>query len=347
MSLPPLKDTKEFQKRFLDQIKSRIGGEEILASHLSMTLGIGLNAAYKKVQQTTLLSLNDIILLSKAYQISVDQLLPFDFSPIPFLADGVRRQPESYSDYFVNIKNHLEKLIYLKDVKFINLSGEAPLFHFLLFPKLLSFKLYAWNFTSWMLDKYKRELDLSIVDRDTELKANVEDCLKIYYRFEGIEIWNSRMLDITMDQIKYFIQLRKFKNRHEVMELVNSVYDMADHLSNITSMGIKKAETNQYLSKAKVEVYLNELVYSSDVFYVFSRDVEAVFINYNPPNLIRTTDKRFAGYTKNWLTETLKHSSLISKEGELERSELNHTMNTKLDRAKKEIEGLLILKYPS
>jgi hypothetical protein len=133
-------------------------------------------------------------------------------------------------DFIQNLQNHLNQLTSLKNLSYINLAGEIPIFHFMPFHKLFAFKLYAWNFTSWSIPKYEDKFDLNIFLNDEALMHAIDKCAHTYYHFSGIEIWNIRLLDITLDQIKFFIQLNMFKDRNSVYLILTDLEKFTEHL---------------------------------------------------------------------------------------------------------------------
>ena len=90
---------------------------------------------------------------------------------------------------------------------------------------------------------------------------------------------------------------------------------------------------------------MNELTHSNDVFFIHSDTQQFAFHTFNTPNFMRTGDPRFVKHTKAWLDFSLKHTSLISGEGEKDRIALLQVIHQKFEKAKREIEGLLAVKY--
>lgn len=333
-----------FQRSFLDSLQSRIGNIK-LVDVLSNVLEISQNAAYKKINLATKLNLDEIIELSIRYQLSIDQFLSAKSSPIPFYSDAIRKMPEQPKDYFLNLIKHLYQLKELKGLNYINLTGEVPIFHIMPFRKLMFFKLFAWNYTSWSIKRYMDKFDLNSFINDKELNNNIDKCIHVYYKFQGIEIWNIRMMDITLDQLKYFIQLRIFPNKNVVQEIINEMFDLLDHLTKISESGTKLYETSTELNKSLVKVYISELVHANEVIYVNSDISDHIFCALDSPNFLRSSDPRVTEHVHQWLLKTLKHSSLISGEGEKDRRTLIQTIQQKLVKGNQEINNLLNFVY--
>ncbi len=335
---------KKFQDSFLDHLKMKIESRKLVDT-VSETLQISNSSAYKKIKGDTMLGLDEVITLASNYHISLDQFLNYKSAPIPFLNDALRKMPLHPMDFIQNLQNHLNQLTALKNLSYINLAGEIPIFHFMPFHKLFAFKLYAWNFTSWSIPKYEDKFDLNIFVKDEALMHAIDTCAHTYYHFSGIEIWNIRMIDNTLDQLKYFIHMRVFHHKSIAQEICSELFDLLDHLQKICITGTKRFETKDALNKSSVNIYMNEIVHSNEVIFVSSDLGDHLYCVIDAPNLIRTSDKKMTAYAKSWLLKTKKHSTQISGEGEKERRVLFEKLFSKMEKSRIEINSLLNYVY--
>ncbi len=339
-----LKEWTVFQDKILKEVRSKAPNQK-LSSVLAKTLSISENAAYKKIQGGIQFSIQDLLVLSKEFQISLDQFISHKASPIPFYSDAIRKKPDHYRDYFLNIQKHVTAISQIKELNYIYQANEIPIFHYLLFPSLLYFKIYAWNYTSWRIGDSLKAYEYLAFQRDDVMQKAIHASIETYFTFPGTEIWHIRMFDITLDQLKYFIHLRVFQDKSTVLQILDDLYDMLDHLNLMASKAMKLKRGQKVDHSAHCKMYINELVSTSDIIFVGSPDMEIVFTMFDTPNLVRTSDQRFTAYTKVWMEHTIRHSSLISNEGERERVELFQTYRQKLDQGRREIEGLRAYKY--
>lgn len=155
------------------------------------------------------------------------------------------------------------------------------------------------------------------------------------------------MLDLTIDQILYFIPMKTFKSKEVVKRLIQELGDLVAHLQNICDTATKKIETEQALNKSSVKIYMNELLHSNDVVLISSDHAELLFSSIDSPNFMRTSEARMCKHIKTWLGNTIRHSTQISGEGEKERRVLFEVLRNKLDKGKREINALLDYYYDS
>jgi hypothetical protein len=153
------------------------------------------------------------------------------------------------------------------------------------------------------------------------------------------------MIDLTIDQLLYFIPMKAFKSRMVVNTLIAELEDLVYHLENICDTATKRIETKESLNKSKVKVYMNELLHANDTILITSDHAELIFSSIDSPNYIRTSDVRMCRHIKNWLNNTIRHSTQISGEGEKERRVLFEVIKKKVEKGKREIKALMDYYY--
>ena len=335
---------KNYQKKLVEEICKHIGIEK-QADVIAQIIGSSISSAYKKINLDTAFSFDEIVLLANYFNLSLDQLYAKNASKCSIQMDALRKMPEHPKDYLLNIIQHLNSLTKLSKPSYINLAGEVPIFHFMTFPRLFAFKLYSWNYASWSIPAFKSRFDIDAYLRDKELVQLMEKCAHIYYHFSGIEIWNIRLLDITLDQIKFFIQMNMFKDRNSVHLIVNDLEKFIEHLLSMCESATKRFETQTNYNKSAIKIYINEFIHSNEVISVQSDEANFVFASIDAPNFIISSDPKFTQHLKKWLENTVKHSTQISGEGEKERKKLFNNLFKKLERSTMEINSLLDINY--
>jgi len=67
-------NSRQLQKKIFEKITSDIG-EKNLAKKLAKHLHLNHSAIYKRIRLERILSIDDLIILAKAYNLSIDELL--------------------------------------------------------------------------------------------------------------------------------------------------------------------------------------------------------------------------------------------------------------------------------
>lgn len=180
------------------------------------------STAYKKINRKILFSVDELTMIIQHFQISIDSLMPHKSSPVPFQSDALRKMPENPVSYLSNLIRHLDIITSWQKVSYIYLAGEVPIFHYMPFKSLFMFKLFAWEYAVWDMPGRSGRFDLDVYLNSQELLKATNRCVHTFYKFSGTEIWNIRMIDLTIDQILYFIPMKTFKSKLVVKTLLRN-----------------------------------------------------------------------------------------------------------------------------
>lgn len=336
---------EDVQKKLFNFIKKTLKNKSSLVVELMSILDLSKSGAYKKISGDSKLSFDDVLKLSRHYGFSIDQFSVDRTDPIPFQVDAIRRQPASYIEYLLNIYKHFQEIKAAKGVEIFYVTGEVPLFHYLQFPTLLYFKLYVWNNTCWHIPGVGRNFSLREFTTDEDLNALRSQMLEDYYSYDGMEMWNTRFLDITLDQLRYYAQSGIFDNKDDFMLIYKDLEKMCKYLKGMAEKGHKYLVDKPDELMGELKVQMHELVSSSNIIYVTADTFRTAFVTYDSPNFIKSSDNRFCDYTEQWIDSIVQHSMLISVEGERERERSFRLINKKMQRAKEELISILNYTY--
>ncbi|MBK7796114.1 MAG: hypothetical protein IPJ64_07050 [Saprospiraceae bacterium] len=333
-------NTYGFQNRLLHEINLRIGSGN-LADYLSDMLHISKSSAYKRLSYQIPFSLDEALVLAEKLDISLDQLIIGNARPVPVYMDALRKSPNHLIDFVKNLKNHLLSLSQLKNLEHINFAGEVPIFHMMAFSNLFAFKLYAWNFSTWNISAYLKNFDPSIFISDPELKKEIDSCVQIYYNFDGVEIWNPRMLDCTFDQLKFYIQLGVFSKKSYIDAILSDIEELVTHLKHMCDSAIKNYSSSKQMHRSQIKIYSNEYIYPIELFLIKSDEGKYFFSAIDYPNFLRTSSEKMTSHFSQWLEKVKSHSTQISGEGEKDRKNLFYPIEQKLVLFKQEVASLI------
>ena len=345
METNELNSNEDIQGNLFDFLKNRINKKTSLASELMAVLDLSRSGVYKKLSGESKLSFTDVLKLARHFGFSIDQFIAERHDTIPFNVDAIRRQPHSYAEYIHNINKHFHRISGSVDVKICYVTNEVPIFHYLQFPILFYFKLYVWNQTCWHIPNSNRNFSLREFTTDEELNDLRIKMLQDYYNYDGMEMWNTRFLDITLDQIKYYAHSGIFETKEDFILIFKELERLCKHLKKMAEKGYKFLTNKPDEPMGKLKVQMHELIASSNIIYVTAEDFRVAFVTYDSPNFIRSSDDRFCDYTQSWIDSIVQRSLLISGEGERERERTFRLITKKMTRAKEELDSILNYTY--
>lgn len=292
------------------------------ADDVAAALHVSRSGAYKKIKCISKLTFDESMRVCAHFGVSLQRFLDtqgLERSSYAFQSDDIVNKVSSYGQWANNILQHSYSLDKLRDdYKIYTFGDEVPVFHYLPFHHLLSFKLFVWNRSIWNIPQYGEKYDFIHFDRDSELKSTIAEINDHYLSYESIDIWSTDFLNDTLSQLRYYAKMGVFAKREAPILILADIKKLINHLRNTAKSGCKM----RFGSKEKhaaIDIYLNFTHTNPELIYIQSASNRMVYSSYLSPNYLRTTDPRICDYTSKWIDKAIEQSYLISKVGEIER----------------------------
>ena len=322
------------QKEFFEIIKRQLPTGSSLVHSIAKTLSMSESGAYKKITNISKLSFEEVIILCKRYGISFDSFTSDadkSLSPYFFYSDTIRYEPRSYNEFLAGFLESSQMLDRTREnYKVSTFVNEVPMMHYLQFPFLLYFKLFAWNRTNWKIKRYGRDYNQSHYFDDVELTRTVRKLQDHYDSYDSVDIWNKQIFTNTLQQLNYYIKAGVFQSKDQIYAVFNDLKKLFRHLKDVAEKG-KKISFSSGQQKSDMKIYLNEVVISSEIIYVTKDDYRVVYHAYDTPNYIRSDDPRVCDHMEGWLEKVINQSILISGQGERERDQTFRAFEKELE----------------
>jgi len=336
---------KTIQRNLFKRIIQMRGGSKDFVEELGALLNLKKSASNNRIRGATKLSLTELITIAQKYRISIDPFIDSKYHPISFTCDAIRKMPTDIDDYLINIAKHFKQITQAKNINFTYFADEVPIFHFMQFPVLFYFKLFVWNYMSWKIPDYLDGFSIDQFEKKERLSGIMDQLSHTYYEYPGIEIWNVRMLDLSLDQLKYFIISGAIRDKNDAIAIFQAIKDLCQHLEMIAQRGAKFMPNDQDNLLGDTSVFLNEIKKGTDIILVKSDHFKIVYSTFDSPNFIKTQNNRFIEHTQEVIDKVTQSSSDISGKGEKDRKNVFMRIRKKVLSAEKEINGLLDFIY--
>ena len=133
------------QEKFIDYLKSKSNDKTSFIEEIASVLDIGYDAAYRRINNKTNLSLEESVKLAKHYKISLNKLFEVG-SKTTILADlsPPIHNKEGLEIWLKQSYNSVFPLTKLKSASIIYSAKDIPLFHTLKDSYLSRYKIYVW-----------------------------------------------------------------------------------------------------------------------------------------------------------------------------------------------------------
>ncbi|GLR18920.1 hypothetical protein [Portibacter lacus] len=336
-------DAFKIQEDLLAKIRGQVGDQGNWVDLIADALSLSKPAVYKRINGSTSLSINDLAILMKRFDLSFDSLIHTDRLTVDFHLPTSGNTVKTFIDFLSPIKQFVVNLANMPELQIWHATSELHLFYYFLDKDLTNFKMFLHAKTLWNLKGYE-DLKFSIHDFSGShfIAQEVDEILTHYFRAPNIELWNENIITNTLNQIKYFLISGYFEKPEESLILCEKIRSLIRHLCKMAEQGKKfypgkevNQESGDYL------LYHNELSYTNNIMLINSPKHDQVFTTYNNPNFMLSSNEKLIAYTKNWFERVKKLSQPVSLDAQQSRMLLFNQIEKKIDLATMEINHLL------
>ena len=329
--------TNELQNRLLERIVSNFPKKSEAVDALSSMLSIGKDAVYRRLRGDTLLTPDEISLLARTYNISIDALILDNTDSIFFNFNAFTQKITSIEQYLKGIQTNLAQIRQLPEVEILYASSEIPFFYYSFFPELMGFKLFVFGRTIWDLD-YLRQLKFHFQLLPYHAVEMAQDIMENFISIDTTELWSFNVFDNTLNQIEYHSRSGQFENPEDAIVLLDRLKDLAKHMCHMAEEGRKFKINGDPKMGSKFRLYHNEMIYTNNNIFVKSPHYKAVFTTYASPNFLRSTDPRMFEFMEDWFQKVQRKSNAISEQAEKDRNWFYNGIQRRIDMFRKRVE---------
>lgn len=315
---------ENIQSTFLEQIKKNLLPGHSFADELAELLTISRDSAYRRIRGETILSLEEVSILSLRFGVSVDAFLSPQTETVSFQIRFFDENSFSFEKWIRSILGHLESFIAYPgtDKELIYNAKDLPIFHYFQFPRLAAFKIYFWMKTfghsKFNSSKYNPE------EINKELIAIGQRIWERYIGVASTEIMTNEILNVTLRQIEYAHECGMFVNKDEAKWLLEDCQRLTTQLKTLAMQGFKSALDDEKKG-GPFEVYINDLVLGDNTILFKLGEKRITFITPNGYNLLSTSQEFFGRLTESNMENLKSKAVLISATAEKDRNRyFNH-----------------------
>ncbi len=206
---------------------------------------------------------------------------------------------------------------------------EVPLFYYMGFPRLFSFKLYCWSQTIWqcMGRNWKFNPDYLEAEKLTELVKNI---YRKFLLIPSVEYWTESILDNTIRQIGYFRDMDAFTSRKHYIELVEDMNSLIEYIGDMLDSQ-KKLNRTENTEGGKLSIALNQIYFTSNIYLIESLTHKMVFTSCDNPNFLITNNKQMFRHLKEWHKSMQDNSTPLTGNTTLVKKNYLETLRMKLE----------------
>lgn len=304
----------EIQQILFKACKDKYQGENF-AQYVADLLHVNPDAAYRRMRGSTALTLEEITLLCRHFQVSFDSVMSYQSKLVPFQFNAMFKDKFHIIEYLQNILAAVKNMSENKKGNISMTAMDLPYFRQFGFKHLSRFKLFFWQRSVLNLENHRhKKFDAEEVITDYE---NITDLINYYYHgVASYEIWAPETIDSTLKQIQYYVDSGLFASKNDFDKICDDLDALFDKLEREAESGKKSVlNENGYLS-SPFEMYQSDIYISNNCIQATVGKEVYTYITFNSFNHLMTYAPDFSEECGKWVEQMRNKSILLSEVSE-------------------------------
>lgn len=328
-----MKDGFEVQKKFFQELKIKIPSNYSLANVVADELCISIDSAYRRIRGESDLSLKEFDILSSKYAVSTDAVLSKSYHSVNFTYPSLTHDLSDFNSYSESIINEIQSLIQNGLKEIIYTAMDLPVFYYFMYPKLASFKIFIWmKNVSKSSEANEKPYESSLYHEDYLDK--IRNIQLSYLSIPTIEIWSEETLNTTLRQICYYNEIGMFENKKDIIEILEDLKKVIDHVQHQAEFGCKFYPGNILPEKDhrdNFRLYYTENPLSENGTLLKLEKSNMVCLGNDALNILTTTNEGFFQDNHGFVQKIMENATCISADSQKERKHLFNLLHHKID----------------
>ncbi len=323
------------QEQFIKYLKAKSQNNTSFIEEIAFVLDIGYDAAYRRVNLKTNLSLEESVVLARHYNVSLNKLyevgsktsIVVDLSP-PF------HNVEGLELYFRQSLINIEPLTKLKSASISYSAKDIPFFHTLKDTYLTHYKIYVW------LKDVDTDMAKSKITFE-EFRKSIPDSLldsvytlgDIYNYISITELWNDYTIIGTLQQVLYYYESRLL-TKESALLICNNIEKVINQTEKQTIMQSLIGSNNG----ATYNLYKTDLHTLNNTIMVQTAQQRIFFQPFTVLTYFKIEHKPTCDHMFEFFEKQMANSKLLINSGEKDRTLFFLKMHQKINKLRMRIE---------
>lgn len=322
------------QELFIQSLKDKFENPTSFAHEIAEILDIGYDAAYRRINLKTNLTLEESVKLAKHYNISLNKLFEIGNknSIVTELSSPIN-DVEGLEQWIKESTKHVIAVKKVKNAQFIYSSKDIPVFHTLTNSLLTRYKMYIW------LKDLNIEMTKSKITFDDWVKTIPSSLLKsafelgeIYHHTNVIELWSDNTVNGSIQQVLYYFEAG-LVSKESALQICDDIHDVITLVENKT---INQSINGQNNSLSFM-LYKCDLQSLSNTIMVITPYGKVFFSPFTVLSYFKVEHKETCDMMHEFLQKLMSNSKLLTTAGERDRTLFFKKVYQKISIAKERI----------
>ncbi len=322
------------QNQFIKFLKEKNVSNSSFIDEVASVLDIGYDAAYRRINSKTNLSLEEGVILAKHFNISLNKLYQVGsqntiiVEKSPRILDTVHLE-----SYFSRSIENLIPLTKLASASILYSAKDIPLFYTLKDSFITRYKIYVWlKLTNKEMTKNKVSFDTFIETIPKSLLDKAFELGRTYNFINITEFWNDNTINGTLEQIIYFYD-SQLLSKNLALKICDDLEEIVHHVEQQTiQQSIIDSKTN-----ASYNLYKSDLLTMSNIIMVKTTHRKAFFVPYTVLEYLKIEHQETCSIMDDFFNRQMTNSKLLVHSGEKDRTLFFNKMHQKINKLRERI----------
>lgn len=323
------------QEQFIEYLKTKSQNNTSFVDEIADVLDIGYDAAYRRINSKTSLTLEEGVKLAKHYKISLNKLFEVGSqnSILTELSPPIHNK-EGLELYFKQSVNNVLPLTKLKNASIVYSAKDIPLFHTLKDSFLSRYKIYVWlKDVDSSITSEKVTFDDFIKTIPETLLENAFQLGEVYKDINITEIWTNTTINGTLQQVLYYFESGSLSKNLALL----ICKDIEEVIFHVEEQAIQQCLIGSK-NKATYHLYVNDIHTMSNTIMVITPHQKVFFTPFTVISYFKIDHQPTCELMYEFFEKQMSSSKLLVNAGEKDRSLFFKRMHQKIDKLRNIIE---------
>ena len=315
------------QKQFIKYLRDQTGDQTSFVEEIASVLDVGYDAAYRRINLKTSLSLEEAVVLARHYKISLNKLfevgspnmIVIELSPIINNEEGLEK-------WLKQSLINLTPLTKLKGATLIYAAKDIPIFHSLKDSYLTRFKMFVWlKDVDLSLARSKVNFEDFISSVPSSLMESAYELGNVYKDINITEIWSENTMTGSFQQVLYYFESGLLSREH-ALQICEDFEDVINHTEKQTIQQSHIGSKN----KSTYHLYKSDLHPLNNTLLVKTPFQKIFFCPYTVLNYFKVEDQTTCDHIYEFLQKQMANAKLLVNTGERDRAVFFKKFHNKL-----------------
>jgi len=295
-----------YQKVFLNRIREKLDSNRDLARAIQVVLSCSADSAYRRIRCETSISLDEALLLSRHFKISISDLETHENDRIGFLRRPFINSAERLEHFMAQSLVHLQSLQRDKNHCLWHVSKDFPVFYLYNFPEITAFQLYVQLRTS---GHENAQLPFNERMITSKMREIAQAQWQVYSTLKVREVWGTFTCQSIINQIAYHVEAGLIHDKNFALLLCKQLIDVIKLIYKQTATGHHSA---QKVSEGSFDLFYYE-TQTTENFMLSRFEKKYVYhLMHGANNYLTTNSAELTSDIHHHVTNIEKQSILIN-----------------------------------